>query len=62
MDIYGTDDLIATCAGMGGGWRIVNINISAGDKCPNVWCEDASVVWSVMIMMLALLPASPLME
>ena len=27
-----------TCAGVGGGWRrIVNINISAGDDCPDEW-------------------------
>ena len=31
-------DSISTCAGVGGGWRrIVNINISAGDDCPDEW-------------------------
>ena len=31
-------DFISTCAGVGGGWRrIVNINISAGDDCPDEW-------------------------
>ena len=31
-------DFIPTCASVGGGWRrIVNIDISAGDDCPNGW-------------------------
>ncbi|XP_065884686.1 uncharacterized protein [Dysidea avara] len=34
---------IPTCAGVGGGWRrIVNINISAGDACPNGWREETN--------------------
>jgi len=32
---------ISTCAGVGGGWtRIVKIDISAGDDCPNGWRKD----------------------
>ena len=38
MTALANGDFIATCAGMGGGWRrIVNIDISAGDDCPGVW-------------------------
>lgn len=34
-------EYITTCAGRGGGWRrIANINISAGDDCPNGWRKD----------------------
>ena len=35
-------DFISTCAGVGGGWRrIANINISAGDDCPDEWRKAA---------------------
>jgi len=41
ISINTAGDLISTCAGVGGGWRkIVNINISAGDNCPNGWRKD----------------------
>ena len=38
MTAIASGDFISTCAGVGGGWRrIVNINISAGDDCPDEW-------------------------
>ena len=37
----GDHDFIPTCAGHGGGWkRIINIDISVGDDCPNGWRKD----------------------
>jgi len=41
MTAVAAGDFIATCAGVGGGWRrIVNIDISVGDDCPSGWCND----------------------
>ena len=38
-------DFISTCAGVGGGWRtIANIDISAGDDCPDEW-RKANTIW-----------------
>ena len=38
---YVVDDMIPTCAGVGGGWRrITDVDISAGGNCPNGWRED----------------------